>query len=71
MQEDEQLPNTWGQKKKVSDAERLRGIVHEADRSEGMERVQNERGNSYITMSKHLDEATGGWLDPDLCAKWT
>ena len=57
---------------------RLRGIVHEAERSEGMDRVQTELGKLMghdeqtllsLWQGWRWDDAKGGWLDPDLCAK--
>ena len=60
--------NTWEEMNKVSDAQWLQGIVC----------FQNEMGRLFhhdeqallrLRQGWHWDEAKGGWLDPDLCAK--
>ena len=77
MKEGDPELNTW-EKMKVSDAKRLRRIIHESDRSEKMYRVQNDMGKlmhhdvqALLSLWQvwHWDDAKGGWLDPGLYAK--
>ena len=66
------------QRRKAEDTERIRGIVHEDNKNEGLSRVQNEVGKLMhhdeqellsIWEGWHWDDNKGAWLDPELCAK--
>ena len=57
---------------------KIRGIVHENDKNKRMSHVQNEMKKLTHHDEKellsvwegwHWDDNTGGWLDPELCAK--
>ena len=67
MNEDEQEPKTWKQKRQVSYNWRLQKIVHEADRIEGVDRVQDEMGK----IMRHDDEASLSlWQSVVLGRRW-
>ena len=61
------------QQKKAKDAKRIRGIIHENDKSKGTSHVQDEMTKLVQLLSLwegwHWDDNKGGWLDPELCAK--
>ena len=74
----QQEPETWVQRRKTEDAKRIRGIVHENDKNKRMSYVQNEMEKLMhhdeqellsVWEGWHWDDNTGGWLDPELCAK--
>ena len=66
------------QKKKAKDAKRIRGIVHESDKSKGTSHAQEEMEKLMLHDEQELlslwegwqwNDNNGGWLDPELCAK--
>ena len=68
----------WDQKKKAKDVKKMRGIVHENDKNEGTNHAQDEMEKLIhhgeqpwlsLWQGWHLDDTTGKWLAPDLCAK--
>ena len=78
MSENQQELKMRKPKKKAKDAKKMRGIVHENDKSKGPSHVQDEMGKLMhhdeqellsLWEGWHWDDNKGGWLDPELCAK--
>ena len=78
FREDKQELKVWEQKKKAKDAKRIRGIVHEKDKSTGTNHVQDEmrklthhdeQALLSLCQGWHWDDTKRKWLDPELCAK--
>ena len=76
--EDEQELKVWEQKQRAKDAKRIRGIVHENIKIKGTNHLQHgrvklmhhdEQALLNLWQGWHWDDTTGGWLDPELCAK--
>ena len=65
-------------KRKVEDAKKIRGFVHEKDKSKASRRVQDEMERLLyhdeqelrsVWEVRHWDDNKGGWLDPEMCPK--
>ena len=74
LKEDQQELETQKKKRKVEDAQRIRRMVHENDKSKRPSRTQNEMGRLMhhdeqellsVWEGWHWDDNNGGWL----CAK--
>ena len=78
FREDEQELKTRDQKKRATDAKRIRGIVHENDKHQGTSHVQDKMYKLMHHDEQELlslregwrwDDIKGGWLELKLCAK--
>ena len=78
LRENQQELQMQEQKKKAKDAKRIRGIVHENDKSKGASHVHHEMvklmhhdEQELLSLWEgwHWDDNKVGWLDPKLCAK--
>ena len=65
-------------RKRAEDANRICGITHENAENKGLSLVEAEMGKLMhqdeqellsVWEGWHWDDNTGGWLDPELCAK--
>ena len=78
LRENQQELKTRELKKKAKDAKRIRGIVHENDKGNGISHVHikmkklmhhDEQELLSLWEGRHWDDIKAGLLDPELCAK--
>ena len=78
LREDQQELEMRERKRKVEDAKKIRGVVHEKDKSKASRRVQDEMGRLVrhdvqellsVWEGWHWVDNKGGWLDPEMCAR--